>query len=441
MNQTTTGTLPLASQMDDLLVCIHCGFCLTACPTYELLGDERDSPRGRIYLMRAVAEGRLALDDPSFALHIDRCLGCRACEPACPSGVRYGLLLERAREARGDAGGLMDGAVRRSLNLFFGTRWFQNVVWAMLRLLRATRLPLLIARMGRGRPPGRFRFAMAMLAATAPVSRTTISGRSPPTGRAAARAGARRSEREEPFDVAIALLQGCVMAGLYRHVNRATERVARANRAWTVNLPAGLCCGALHAHAGELEKARDLARKMIGAVERIEPDLFITNSAGCGAALKEYGEWLHDDDEYRERAEHVAASVRDISEWLAELPDLGYAPIEARVGHDAPCHQLHAQGIADAPLAVLSRIGGLDVRPLPRSERCCGAAGTYGLTQRQLSDSLLQRKLDEVNEAGVDFVATGNPGCLMQIGAGALLRRHPVRVVHPVELLDAALRR
>jgi glycolate oxidase iron-sulfur subunit len=427
------GSSPLAEQMDGLLTCVHCGFCLPACPTYELLGDENDSPRGRLYLMRAVAEGRLTADNASFNLHIDRCLGCRACEPVCPSGVRYGQLLEHAREVKGAAGGFPGRLVRAAMNALFGSPRTQNMVWAALRFLRWTRTPLLLARLGRaGRSPGRFRFAMAMLAASAPRA---IAGM---------RKGSRRRRTASmadgaPLDgEAVALLEGCVMSGLFGHVNRATERVVQAHGHPTGSLRAGLCCGALQAHAGELEKAREMARRVVDAFELSRADVLVTNSAGCGAALKEYGEWLRDDAAYSERAEKLAASVRDISEWLAERPGSGYRPLELRVGYDAPCHLLHAQRISDAPIEVLGRIPDLEVVPLPRSERCCGAAGIYGLEHRKLSEDLLSAKLFEIGDVQVDYVATGNPGCLMQIGAGAIVHRLPVVGVHPVELLDGA---
>lgn len=433
MTRGSSTRAPLTSQIDDILTCVHCGFCLQACPTYELLGDENDSPRGRIYMMRAVAEGRLSTTDKSFALHIDQCLGCRACEPVCPSGVRYGSLLEHAREARAEAGGSMDRMARIGLALVFANRWLQNLFWALLRALRATRLPLLIARLGRsGVTAGHFRFAMAMLAASSP----------PGLGTAARRAARRRAPAasEQAVDGgSVALLEGCVMAGLFKHVNRATERLVRAHGAWTVSIPPGFCCGALHAHSGELDAARDMARQMVSMFENTRADLLLTNSAGCGAALRDYADWLHDDPAFSKKAERLASSVRMVSEWLAERRGPRYRPMEARVGYDAPCHWLHAQRLGEQPLELLRRIPALEVVSLAQSDRCCGGAGIYGLTRRALSSELLRRKLTEVKEAGIDYVATGNPGCLMQIGAGALIHGPRVAVFHPVELLDGLL--
>jgi glycolate oxidase iron-sulfur subunit len=431
MSQSDAAGAPLVSEIDGILTCVHCGFCLPACPTYELLGDENDSPRGRIYMMRAVAEGRLQPADGSFALHIDNCLGCRACEPVCPSGVRYGHLVEHARESRNQAGGTLNRLARLSLRVVFANRWLQNLIWALLRILRFTRVPALVARAGgRHSRPGRFRFAMAMLAATSPHS---LDGRRRRFGsRAGIHPGTARPE-------SIALLEGCVMAGLFGHVNRATERIVREHGGWTTRIPAGFCCGALHAHSGELAKARLFARQIITFFERSGADSLLTNSAGCGAAMKEYGEWLRDDPVFRVRAERFSSAVRMVSEWLVERPGPSYRAMQRRVGYDAPCHLLHAQRIGAAPLALLFRIPELEVVQLPRADRCCGAAGIYGLSRRDLSDQLLRRKLAEVDEVEAELVASGNPGCLMQIGAGALTSGRRLRAVHPVELLDALL--
>lgn len=442
---------PLEEQLDGILTCVHCGFCLPACPTYDVLGDENDSPRGRIYLMRAVAESRLGPDDESFALHMDRCLGCRACEPVCPSGVRYGFLLEHARDVRRSAGGALDRLARIALRMIFSSRLLQFFFWSGSKLLRLSRIPALIARLGGSQgTPSRLRFAMAMLAATAPrrwrkqLERASGDDRKTKTTRGQEADRGRRdaeiaSPRLESEWLTVAHLEGCVMGGLFRHVNRATVRVVQAHGGEVKRLPGGLCCGALHAHAGEMASARERARRVIVAFRNSGSELLLTNSAGCGAALKEYGEWLKDDSVYAEPATELAARARDVSEWLIQREETAYLPLNMRVGYDAPCHLLHAQGIRDEPLEMLRRVPGLEVVMLPRSDRCCGAAGTYGLLQRGLSDDILELKLAEAEEVGVSVVATGNPGCLMHIGAGALTRGKALGVVHPIEILDAAL--
>jgi glycolate oxidase iron-sulfur subunit len=266
-----------------------------------------------------------------------------------------------------------------------------------------------------------------MLAVTAP---SRVGGRD------GAVSGAAAVDEPTAKTEAVALLEGCVMAGLFGHVNRATERLVRAHGARTTALPPGYCCGALHAHSGELGEAREMARRVIALFEMSRADVLLTNSAGCGAALKDYPEWLRGDTAFAERAERLAASVKDASEWLVERKGSGYRPLSVRIGYDAPCHLEHAQGIKEPPLKLLAQVPGLEVVPLPRSDRCCGAAGVYGLLRRKLSDGLVRRKLSEVDEVGVDIVATGNPGCLMQIGAGALVHRRKLQVVHPLELLE-----
>ncbi|MBI4513040.1 MAG: 4Fe-4S dicluster domain-containing protein [Gemmatimonadetes bacterium] len=422
---------PLADEYDGLLACIHCGFCLPACPTYEVLGDENDSPRGRLYLMRAVAEGRLSADDPAFALHIDRCLGCRACEPVCPSGVRYGFLLERARAVRKARRSVADRVARRILNAMFARPTVQSGLWAVARAARALHVPDVVARLRLGRP-GRLRYSAATLAAS---RRPRLAQQ--PWLALQSRAGGRRPQRAPRERVA--LLLGCVMEGLLAAVNRATRRVLEAAGAEVIEIRAGLCCGALHAHAGELETARVLARRMINAFEATGAAVLMTNSAGCGAAMKEYAELLTDDPEYAERAARASRAVRDISEWLDGRPTLPYGELRLRVAYDAACHLWHAQGVREPPLRLLRSVPGLEVVELPRADRCCGAAGIYSLLQPSLSREVLDRKIDEIRGRGAPVVATGNPGCILHIAAGLKLTGLDVTVVHPVELLDAAL--
>ena len=403
--------------------CVHCGFCLPACPTYEVTADEADSPRGRIVLMRALARGEMPADDPVLDEHLDRCLGCRACEGVCPSGVVYGPALETTRALIADARGQPPALAAGLWVLATPAR--QRLLWLLARAARATGLPRTVTRgAGDGSPAPVL--ALAMLAATRP------------------RDGGRRGAgvRAVPAPTAtVALLRGCVMDGLFGHVHDATIRALAMNGVAVREVGGQVCCGALAAHAGDAAGARAAARANVLAFDAAAPGLpIVTNSAGCGAALKAYGEWLADDP-LAERARAFAARVRDVSEVLAERGPARAGALPLKVAYDAPCHLLHAQHVADAPLAILAAIPGLELVPLEGSDRCCGSAGLYSLLQSDLSREVLARKLEAIAAAAPDVVATGNPGCLMQIGAGALLAGLDVAVRHPVELLDEAYRR
>jgi glycolate oxidase iron-sulfur subunit len=392
--------------------CVHCGFCLQACPTYLTLADENDSPRGRVLLMRALVEGALPLDDPSVRTHIDRCLGCRGCETACPSGVPYGHLLEATRATIAGRHPL----VARTVLAVFRHQWLLRPALAGGRLLRATGLSKLLARL-----PGSLGFAMAMLESTRP--RLT-------RGSYAARGDGSRGTA--------AVLLGCVMEGLFAETNRATERVLTVN-GWTIaDAPGQQCCGALHAHAGNLEAARDLARANIRAFEASGAATIAVNAAGCGAMMKEYGVLLALDPEYAERAARISARVRDISELLALAGPARGGEVPLTITYDAPCHLQHAQRVTAQPLAVLAAIPGLKLVPLTDSDQCCGAAGIYNLVEPAVSGAVLEPKLANIANTGARFVATGNPGCLMQIGAGLRRAGSAASAVHPVDLLDAS---
>lgn len=403
---------PLADAAAGLDRCVHCGFCLQACPTYVTLEDENDSPRGRLVIMRALLEGDMALDDPVADKHLSQCLGCRGCETACPSGVPYGQLLEATRATI---------AARHPIpllaRLMLGV--FEQPVMlrlAMLggRITRATRLSALLSRL-----PGRVGFAFAMLESTRPVAR---------------RRGYDPSVVDERGTTV--MLEGCVMHGLFGHVNDATKRVLREN-GWQVKSAAGQgCCGALHAHAGDLEGARRLARINVAAFDRAGAEFVAVNSAGCGAMIREYGHLLKDDSEFRERAATVSARTRDVSELLAEAGPRTGGNVERTVTYDAPCHLMHAQRVVQPPLQVLRSVSGMRLEPLVDSDMCCGSAGIYNLLEPDVSDAVLQPKLRRIAESGASMVATGNPGCLMQIGAGLHQSGSAVRAVHPVELLD-----
>ena len=409
---------PLAAMRSGIDACVHCGFCLQSCPTYLTLEDENDSPRGRVLLMRSALEGTLGIADPSLETHIDRCLGCRACETACPSGVPYGHLLEATRATMAEHRRLP--AIARLILWVFARPASLTIAMALSRLLRATRIPVLLSRVN-----GRLGFAMAMLASTERQGSAASYD---------ARGDATRGR--------VAVLLGCVMEGLLGRANRATERTLVVNGYSLVDTAGQRCCGALHAHAGDLRGARELARANIAAFEKSGAEYICVNAAGCGAMMKEYAHLLHDDAEFAERAARVSARVRDVSELLvAAGPVAGVTPVDAIVTYDAPCHLLHAQRIADPPLAVLRAVPGLRLVPLAGAEHCCGAAGIYNLVEPDTSNAVLAPKLENIKATGAELVATGNPGCLMQIGAG--LRRASIesRTVHPVELLDESYRR
>ena len=405
---------PLAAALPGINACVHCGFCLQACPTYLNLEDENDSPRGRIFLMRSLLEGTVKPDDPSVQQHIDQCLGCRACEPVCPSGVPYGQLLEATRATLRES--RPTPFVARLILFVFARPWLLRPAMFFSRLLAATPIPTLLSGV-----KGRLGFAMAMLASTG------------------------RSIERSPYNAVgtggrgrVATLRGCVMDGLFSATNRATERVLRVNGYATVDAPGQQCCGALHAHAGDLENARKLARRNIAAFDKSGAEFIAVNAAGCGAIMKEYGHLLMDDPEWHERASAFGSRVRDVSELLAAAGPRAGGALPIRVTYDAPCHLQHAQRVTQAPLAMLAAIPGLELVPLHDSDQCCGSAGIYNLIEPATSDAVLAPKLANIRATGAPWVATGNPGCLMQIGAGLIRAEIPSRSIHPVDLLDAS---
>jgi glycolate oxidase iron-sulfur subunit len=405
---------PLGRASSGLDLCVHCGFCLQACPTYLVLEDENDSPRGRLMLMRGAVEGDVAIDDPALTTHIDRCLGCRACETACPSGVPYGHLLEATRATIAEREPI--GFVARSVLAVMGSAALRGIAFGFARFARAVRLTSLLARV-----PGRIGFAFAMLESTRPLF--TSIRLSPPGG------GLRGK---------VATLDGCVMEGLFAHTNAATRTVLARNGYACVSAKGQDCCGALHAHAGDDERARDLARKNIEAFERSGADRIAVNAAGCGAMMKDYGHLLRDDPAWAERAARVAAKVRDVSELLADAGPAPAGRLPVKVTYDSPCHLHHAQRIVDAPLAALRAIPGLEHVPLPDADRCCGGAGIYNIVHPDIAASVLEPKLGHIAATGAVVLATGNPGCHMQIGAGLIRSGSKVRCAHPVDLLARA---
>lgn len=424
---------PHPSSLDLLLACVHCGLCLEACPTYVQTGDENDSPRGRIYLMRAVEEGRLAPDSNAFRRHINRCLGCRACESVCPAGVEYGQLLEAARadleQTPVRPRSLRAGLLRFTLRRIWIHPARLRFAFALARMFRNLRLPRLLikSRLARLVSP-RMEFALALLDSSRPTKPNEDEKRAKSASRSA----------EASAQAQALLFKGCVMEGLFARVNRASVRVLEANNC-AVRVPAGQgCCGALHAHAGDLEGARQLARRNIDAFGNAAEAKIITNAGGCGALLASYVHLLADDAEYAERARDFSARVRDISQQLETTGIRHGAELEADVTtYDASCHLLYGQHASVEPLEMLRKIPGLRFVPLEGSEVCCGGAGVYNLLEPEMSARILNEKLAHIKETGARTLATGNPGCHMQIGAGARLNgMESLRICHPVELLD-----
>lgn len=433
----------LKGEEHKLLACVHCGLCLEACPTYIHTANENDSPRGRIYLMRAVEEGRLALASRTFERHIDRCLGCRACESACPAGVEYGQLLEAARADIAE-GGSKKGWTSRLLRFALRHVWLKparlRFAFTLARVMRDSRLPRLLLRTRVSKLlPSRAEFALALLDSSrpAPLRAAQESG-----GTAVESKDARAPASSNKDENAALLFEGCVTEGLFARVNSATERVLAANGCATRRPRGQVCCGALHAHAGDLEGARACARRNVEAFEADGGAPVVTNAGGCGAMLVSYAHLLADDAEFAARARAFSARVRDVSQQLAATGVREAAPLdELSVTYDASCHLLHGQGARVEPLRVLGSVRGLKLTPLEGADVCCGGAGVYNLLEEELSSRILDEKLRHVAETGARALATGNPGCHMQLGAGARMRGLPLIVCHPVELLDESYRR
>ena len=412
--------------------CVHCGFCLEACPTYVATGDEADSPRGRIVLMQAAARGDLPISNKALAFHLDRCLGCRACESACPSGVEYGPALEHTREALAKA---------------HGVPWLARLILAVMsepRLrrpaLRASRLLRPIARRLAG--PSRLGFSFGMLAATKMMLDGTTEGRKdggteiigdelPPYRRTAVPPG-----EGGPAVV----FRGCIMDDLFSHVHDATERTLRVNGLTPVAVPQQGCCGALHAHAGLLDHTRVLARQNIIAFRQHADAVIVVNAAGCGTMLKDYGHLLQGDPVEQE-AKAFASRVQDVTEVLAARGPRKGAAVRMTVAVDPPCHLQHAQRVIDEPLKMLQAIPELEVCSPAGAAQCCGSAGVYSIVEPELSQQVLSPKLASLEATGADAIATANPGCVMQIGAGILASGRAVPVVHPIEFLDLSYRK
>ena len=420
----------------DMSQCVHCGFCLQECPTYLQLGLETDSPRGRIHLIEALTDGKVSAT-PALTQHLDLCLQCRACETACPSGVPFGRIMESGRAMLVQSGRV---PLAWRLRVWLLRQLFPypkrlRLLFSLLRLYQRSGLRWLLrtSRLLRILPGG-LAEAESMLPEVPPRAFE------PPAEPSAGAAAARR----------VALLTGCVMPLLYPRTHEATVRVLDRHGLQVVAPPEQRCCGALNLHAGDRRTARELARRNIDAFLSAGVEAVIVNSAGCGSTLKEYGELLEQDPAYAEKAQRFSALVRDVTEFLTELPfEPPRGGVRQRVTYQDSCHLVHAQQVRSAPRELLRAIPGLELVEMQSPDRCCGSAGIYSLAQRGMSLRLLDDKMRDVaatfqaeptGSADATVIATANPGCMLQMEAG--LRRHglPGRVVHIVELLDEAYR-
>ena len=422
-NQNPTDRPKIAAlDLPELYQCVHCGLCLNQCPTYRALRLEPESPRGRIHLVRAAAEGRIELNQ-RFQDHLYLCLLCRACETACPSGVQYGRIAETAREIIGPPG---SNLARRILNFAFTQLlpypWRLKIAAAFLRLYQRSGLPRAI------RPllPERLRKVESMLP---PISQRFFR----PDATILSAIGTRRAT--------VAMLNGCVMPLLFSDVNEATVRVLRRNGCDVIFPPKQTCCGALNVHNGETLAAKSMARRNIDAFLNAGVDAIVVNAAGCGAAMKEYAHLLRDDPIYLEKAKRFASLVKDASEFLSALGLVGkLAPLKIAVTYQDPCHLAHGQRIRSQPRYLLSAIPELKLHEMEGSDRCCGSAGIYNITHPEMSQYLLKEKMQSVAATQAEAVIAPNPGCMLQLRYGSQQYGPDVKIYHLMDLLDRAYR-
>jgi glycolate oxidase iron-sulfur subunit len=425
--------VPQAALID---ACVHCGFCLPSCPTYALWGEEMDSPRGRIYLMKAALAGRTALND-AFTSRFDACLGCMACVTACPSGVQYGPLIERTRHQieQHHQRSVADRLFREALFRVLPYPTVLRLLLAPLALAQSLKIPVASAfrrKNFRLKPEATLSRLRSMLELAPPVAVRSLTERLP-----------ERTPAQGPQRLRVGMLAGCVQRIVFPEVNRATIRVLAAEGCEVITPGQQGCCGALSRHSGRLEEARAFARRTIEDFERARLDVVVVNAAGCGSSMKEYGELLADDPAWASRAHAFSARVRDVSELLVELgePRAPRHPIApTRVAYHDACHLSHAQRVRTQPRALLAQIPGLTVTDIDEPDMCCGSAGIYNLVQPEAAAALGDRKAQHVKALQPDLIATGNPGCTLQLAA-ALARAGFTRpVMHPIELLDHSIR-
>jgi glycolate oxidase iron-sulfur subunit len=405
--------------------CVHCGFCLATCPTYVLWGEEMDSPRGRIYLMKMAQEGKAAINE-KWVGHFDSCLGCVACVPACPSGVQYGKLIEstRAQIERNFQRPLADKLHRRLLFETFTKPNRLNLLRLPLFAYQKSGLQSLL------RSIGLFRALPKSVAAM-----DTLLPPVKPMENVAAVTPAQGEKRHR-----VGLLLGCVQRTFLSHVNAATARVLSAEGCEVVAPPEQTCCGALCVHAGEEDRALALARDTIDVFERANVDTLVINAAGCGSNVKEYAYLLRNDPHYADRAKRFSAKCKDVSEFLMELPPRARRnPLNARVAFHDSCHLQNAQGIRVQPRSLLAQIPGVELLEIPEAPICCGSAGIYNLVQPEAATQLGDRKAQLISAVNPEIVATGNPGCLLQLQSSLAKTGRNIPVVHTIQLVDASL--
>lgn len=436
----------LDQEADKLLACVHCGLCLPTCPTYRQLGNENDSPRGRLYLMRAVAEEKIDIS-PSYHKHLDLCLGCRACETVCPSGVNFGHLLESARAEMVETKPEKLDWWTRVKNFFVGLvlkqvftrKWLLNLVWRTLKALQRSGLVSLLLKSGWFKYLPVLEFALALLnkaESQLPLAKELL-------GQVGNTTNSSGEISDDTFEITYQVSQftGCIMEGLFTETNRATTRVLSTNGC-LVEIPSTqACCGALHAHSGFHKTAVMLAKVNIDTFMPIgsKSDFpILVNAAGCGAMMKDYGRLLANDPDYSERAKAFSSRVKDVSEFLATIDLRKAHPLNTKITYDAPCHLYHGQGVRQQPIDLLKKIPGAEFIPLVGAEMCCGSAGIYNLTHPTMARQLLTEKIENIKQTTAEILVTGNPGCAMHIGAGLQLAGEKTLLLHPVELLDLA---
>jgi glycolate oxidase iron-sulfur subunit len=406
--------------------CVHCGFCLPVCPTYVLWNEEMDSPRGRIYLIKLASEGKSDMN-PQWVSHFDSCLGCMACMTACPSGVDYGKLIEatRAQIERNHKRSLAEKLFRRLMFSTFTRPDRLRMLRLPLRAYQKSGAQTFLRRSGiLNLFPKKLRAMEALMPQV---------GAGDPIPAITPAQGPRRHR--------VGLVLGCVQREFLPQVNAATVRVLSAEGCEVVTGQDQPCCGALLLHAGEEAAAVVLARKMIDAFERANVDTIITNAAGCGSNVKEYGHLLRDDPQYAARAKAFATKCKDITEFLGELePRAKRNSLKLRVAYHDACHLQHAQGIRVQPRSLLLGIPGVELAEIPESAICCGSAGIYNLVQPDAANALGDRKAQLITPLDADVIATGNPGCLLQLQSALARSGHKTPVVHTIQLLDSSLR-